>query len=523
MFDITKVELEDFRSFRGKHSFAFPTEPGLYAVTGKNLDNPQLGANGIGKTSLFEAIRWCNYGSTSRGLKAGDIVSWGAKSCSVTVHQLIGNEDLTVTRTQSPNSLRLNGEPVDQQTLEKHLRLGPEAFTYAVMIPQFGEFFFDKSPSDKLALFSQIMELDYWLGRSDEASKLAKEVFEAKASVEREIARFSGQLETIDSDVEALKIKNKTFADAEAQRIKKLKEHIAKLTAEIEGIKEAESFATKALSNLKVKLERTERGAKKCPTCGQPVKNKDLDDLLTNQSDFERQLRKLERDRVALYSEIKGTDLSAQKNPYADEITQKLVAKVKATAKITTLEADVAMLNEDHVALSFWVGGFKRVRLFIVEQALQQLELEINNCLGSLGLLDWHIKLDVERENKSGGITKGFTVMVYPPDAKAPVKLEAYSGGETQRLRLAGNLGLANLIMERAGLRSTVEVLDEPSQHLSDEGLLDLADTLAERALVTGKRIFIIEHNLLDYAFAGTITVVKGPDGSRLTNGRLGA
>jgi len=69
-----------------------------------------------------------------------------------------------------------------------------------------------------------------------------------------------------------------------------------------------------------------------------------------------------------------------------------------------TLEADVNMLNEDHTALSFWVGGFKRVRLFIVEQALQQLELEINNSLGSLGLLDWHIKLDVERENKSGGI-----------------------------------------------------------------------------------------------------------------------
>jgi DNA repair exonuclease SbcCD ATPase subunit len=518
MFDIVKVELEDFRSFRGKHSFAFPTEPGLYAVTGKNLDNPQLGSNGIGKTSLFEAIRWCNYGSTSRGLKAGDIVNWGVKSCSVTVHQFIGNEDLTVTRTQSPNSLRLNGTIVDQETLEKHLRLGPEAFTYAVMIPQFGEFFFDKSPSDKLALFSQIMELDYWLDKSEEASKLAKEVFEAKANVEREIARFTGQLETIDADVEDLKGKNKTFADAEAQRIKRLKQDLQEAGAKAIDAGEAMEFTNKALKNLAVKLESMERGAKKCPTCGQPVKNKDLDDLLTNQSDFERQLRKLERDKDTAQSEIRvtRTAMEPRKNPYADEITQKLAAKAKAKAKITDLKADVDALNEDHTALSFWVGGFKRVRLFIVEQALQQLELEINNSLGSLGLLDWHIELDVERENKSGGITKGFTVLVYPPDATVPIKLEAYSGGETQRLRLAGNLGLANLIMERAGLRNTIEVFDEPSQHLSDEGLLDLADTLAERALVTGKRCLIIEHNLLDYPFTGTITVTKDADGSHI-------
>ena len=51
MFDITKIELEDFRSFRGKHGFEFHTEPGLYAITGKNLENPRLGANGSGKTT----------------------------------------------------------------------------------------------------------------------------------------------------------------------------------------------------------------------------------------------------------------------------------------------------------------------------------------------------------------------------------------------------------------------------------------------------------------------------------------
>lgn len=82
---------------------------------------------------------------------------------------------------------------------------------------------------------------------------------------------------------------------------------------------------------------------------------------------------------------------------------------------------------------------------------------------------------------------------------------------------MAGDLGLANLIMERAGLTSTVEFYDEPSRHLSQEGLLDLAESLCQRAESQGKRVFLVDHNVIDFSgFAGTITVVKDDHGSRL-------
>jgi DNA repair exonuclease SbcCD ATPase subunit len=518
MFNISKIELENFRSFSGPHTFEFPTEPGLYAITGKNLENPRLGPNGVGKSTLLEAVFWAFYGRTSRGLKAGDVVSWGAKSCSVDVHVLIGNTDLTITRTQSPNSLRLNNQPVDQETLQKALHIGPEAFTYAVMIPQFGDAFFDLAPGDKLTLFSQIMELDYWLDKSKEAADLANEILKTRTEYENKIARNKGQLETIDGDIENLRAKNKTFSDAEAQRIKRLKQEVTEAQANVTEADEAMTFTNKALKNLAVKLEQAERGAKKCPTCGQPVANKELNALLTNQSDFERQLRKLERDKDAAQGEIRTikTAMAPRENPYADQITEKLQAKNLATKAIVGLKTEIDTLNEDHTAISYWVTGFKRVRLFIVEETLRQLELEINNSLASLGLLDWHIELDVERENKSGGITKGFTVLVHAPGAPGPVKFESYSGGETQRLRLAGDLGMANLIMERAGLSNTIECFDEPSRHLSQEGMLDLAETLHQRAIDQKKRCIIIEHNLLDYPYTGAITIVKDANGSRI-------
>ena len=518
MFDIVSVELEDFRSFRGEHSFKFPTEPGLYAITGKNLENSRVGSNGAGKTTLLESVYWCLYGHTTRGLKAGDVVSWGAKRCAVTCHLTVASDHLTVTRTQSPNSLTLNDRPVDQDNLQKALRIGPEAFTYAVMIPQFGDAFFDLSPSDKLTLFSQIMELDYWLNKSKEADDLAKDILSAKEALERDAAKCRGQLEIIDEDIANLRGKNKTFAEAEAERIKRLKQDLQEAGVKAIDAGEAIEFTQKALKNLTIKLETVGRGAKKCPTCGQPIANKELNALLTNQTDFERQLRKLERDKETAQGEIRVTKsaMAPRENPYADEVASKLIAKEKAKGKIASLKDEIDTLNEDHAAISFWVMGFKRVRLFIVEETLRQLELEINNSLTSLGLLDWHITLDVERENKSGGITKGFVVLVHAPGAPGPVRFEAWSGGETQRLRLAGDLGLANLIMERAGLTSTVEFFDEPSRHLSQEGMLDLADTLAQRAASQNKRIIVIEHNLLDYPYDGVVTIVKDTDGSRI-------
>lgn len=575
MYGITKIDLEDFRSFRGKHTYTFPTEPGLYAITGKNLKNPGLGPNGIGKSSLLEAIRWCNYGHTSRGLKAGDIVNYDAKSCSVTVEQNIAGELLTVCRTQSPNSLRLNGTTVDQQTLEKHLRLGPQAYDYAVMFPQFGDAFFDKSPGDKLAVFSEIMELDYWLERSKAADDLAKELLVEKSTLEQALARCSGALKTITDDIADLAVSRDNFEALKQKAIRQHKDALQRAEADAAGIGKRLASAEKALVGLDQRLERAKKKLAAadelemklqtltaalqklaglhatCPTCLQKVDQKhlrdeklriereerlvsaELDDIDVKSSDItaiERNIRDFENEKhasvtkqaqtVVLIQRLNQSIVDEQKrpNPYAGMIEAKKDRQAKLKGEIGRTEELLKQTEQDHAAVSYWVGGFKRVRLFIVEQALQQLELEINNCLGSLGLMDWTIRLDIERENKSGGITKGFTVMIYPPgvDPTKAIKYESYSGGETQRLRLAGNLGLANLIMERAGLRNTIEFYDEPSAHLSDEGTLVLADTLAQRALDTERRIFMIEHRLLDYPYTGTINIIKDKDGSRI-------
>ena len=119
MFDIAQVELENFRSYRGLHKFAVPVDPGLYLITGKNEVEPRLGTNGVGKSTLLDAVFWCLYGRTTRGLKAGDVIAWGQTQCSVTVYLTVGDKAIKITRTQSPNSLTLDDTAVTQETIQK--------------------------------------------------------------------------------------------------------------------------------------------------------------------------------------------------------------------------------------------------------------------------------------------------------------------------------------------------------------------------------------------------------------------
>jgi DNA repair exonuclease SbcCD ATPase subunit len=523
MFDIAQVELENFRSYRGPHKFEIPVDPGLYLITGKNEVEPRLGPNGVGKSTLLDAIYWCLYGKTTRGLKAGDVIAWGQTQCSVTVYLTVSDKAIKITRTQSPNSLTLDDTAVTQETIQKHLRLGPEAFTYAVLLPQFGESFFDLLPSAKLTLFSQIMELDYWLEKSDEAQTLAAEIDGARNQNNNIISRLRGQLEVEARDIYDYTKLKVEFAATQAALVAEQKQKLTEVLKESKAANEVIQFNAKALMNIEDKLAKLKGRLTKCPKCGQPIADLELDGLLGNKDDFERQAMRAAQDRATCAVQEKNIRRTIEaetnrSNPYAEQLKQKQASHAACEKRIGSLNRENEGLDEDHAAVSYWINGFKRIRLFIVEQALRQLEIEVNNNMSSLGLTDWRVEFDVERENKSGGVTKGFVVFVYAPGHSEPVRLEAWSGGETQRLRLAGSLGLANLIMEQAGLRNTIEFYDEPSRHLSQEGLLDVAETLHQRALLGHKRIFLVDHATIDFGdFANVFFIVKTPAGSRLT------
>lgn len=572
MLRVESVALTNFRSFAGEHFFEFPKAPGLYCVTGENKDNPRLGREGTGKSSLLEAVFWSIYGRTTRSLKGGDVVTWGAKSCSVTTTIAINDKTYVIERRQSPNSLTLDGKPVDQEAINKAVRLGPEAFCYAVILPQFGSSFFDLTPANKLTLFSEILELDYWLEKSKTASLAASQLIEARIAKEHKLAKCQGQLETVKTDIKQLELEEASFNKNKAAEIAELKNKLQSASKNLQNqetqlasAKAALLLAEKNLAKLptptmtaglnadalRATLAKMKGLGAQCPTCLQTVPSshlkaetarlkaeltkaeaevkkaaelaQDRQAIIKNGDDFTRECRKIENTIFSLKKDmdvnIKHLDtINDTKNPYGAMLQLKIESIARLKTDLSKIQSEIDAINKEHEAVNFWNSGFKRVRLSLIEETIKQLEIEVNNNLASLGLTDWRVEFDVERENKSGGITKGFTVLIYAPGHKQAVRYEVWCGGETQRLRLAGDLGLANLIMERAGLSSGFEAFDEPSKHMGDEGLTDLAETLAERAENTKKVIFLVDHHSIEFGgFASTITIVKDKNGSRIS------
>jgi DNA repair exonuclease SbcCD ATPase subunit len=201
-------------------------------------------------------------------------------------------------------------------------------------------------------------------------------------------------------------------------------------------------------------------------------------------------------------------------NPYRVEQQQQQQSIAKLHESLDLYVKELQASNKELFATQYWVKGFREVRLSLISEVLTQLELEVNNKLFQLGLENWKVLFAVEGLTKGGKIKKGFTVNIVTPYNMEPVHWNAWSGGESQRLRLAGALGMSDLITAKCKQQPVFEIFDEPSSYLSEAGITSLLSILKDRARQFNKQIFLIDHRKLDtVVFDGTISVVKNHDG----------
>ena len=106
--------------------------------------------------------------------------------------------------------------------------------------------------------------------------------------------------------------------------------------------------------------------------------------------------------------------------------------------------------------------------------------------------------------------------MVQSPYNDRYVSFKCWGGGVSQRLRLAGTMGLIDLIRSRTGVECNIEVWDEPTQWLSEQGIDDLLYVLEERAKEGSKKVFLIDHRKLQSfgGFYNIINIIKDKSGS---------
>lgn len=605
-----EMRLENFGSFRTPQQVSLNSEPGLYFLRGRNLTNPRLGSNGAGKSTLLNALAWCLFGKTTNGLGSTDVKPWNSKATTtVGVSFAVDDKVWTVVRSARPNMLLVNGHEAKQELVEAGLGLSASVFEQTVLLGQGRPLFHDLDNREKLALLSDVLDLDRWdryaqraservarlnqaLAAAQGAMNVATELAEklkashAKAVKERDEweQEREDNLERLEKAHKELTRKLKKADDvcteldlradgagAEAKHyrngIEKLenqefeaKVKLAEIDGTIRGLMEKEA---------ELKIQMAECLVNKiCPTCKQRVKTEDAaqhkEELLGKACKNAEKLGQARRDRKAALGVVKEceertADYRKQQKDF-DTLEDQLEAELRVARKEKdSLDKELASITHDMefwqahenpylmsvrdlrkardeaieqkeghkeeaarcerllARSKFWIKGFKDVRLSILSELLQELELVTNAMLDEVGLVGWAIQYSVERETKVGTVQRGLITTVLSPDNSEPVKWASWSGGEAQRVRLVGALALSQVLLGRAGVEPNLEILDEPSRHLSIEGVTDTCEFLAERARTLGKCIVLADHQAVESSkFAGIVTVIKTKDGSTL-------
>jgi len=285
-------------------------------------------------------------------------------------------------------------------------------------------------------------------------------------------------------------------------------EHIAKEIARL----------AKELGDLKMLIADKVKRKKKIAVKINEAKDL-INDIMETERKIQSEISKVQHEQKMLNYGIKESRktikrleqeiLSAEEElSKSDEVILKGKQEIAKMEKaISDIEQSLSELKRKRELYKYWIKGFKHVRLFLLEEALAMLELETNNMLSALGLVDWTVTYEV----KGTGSSRGIKVSIIRPGYKAGVSWESWSGGETQRIRLASTLAFANIVASRSGVSPSMIALDEPTHHLDADGISDLIEALKTFAHEQQKAVWLIDHHTLD--FDGVIKVVKDEDG----------
>lgn len=515
------VVVKNYRSFIGEFTFHFDRAPGLYYVTGDNKERPEIGANGVGKsTLLIDAVYWCLTGETIRSRKPGSAVEpWsGERPTEVTVIFENSGARHVVKRTRHPNSLTVDGDVVIQARVSEVVGVPYELLRRTILLAQFGRLFLDMKAEEQSDMFTEVLNLDLWLRAAKSAASLASEAFKDAETYRTTADTLRGRLAEVRENLAQAQEAHPTAAPAKPDG-RRPEGRLSDIQARLRKAEREEAVQAANVKRLKERKADYAPQTKVCPECGQKVSTKHVSEKrgeLDNQSARAEALAvKAQTSIDALQEQVAALQAWVAYDDALAEYEEAAGAVAALTERIKTLQDQhqeavdkrlEAMLEHD--GADYWAKAFREIRLSIIESVLGELQMSCAKHVEALGLSGWEIRFATERETASGTISTRFIALIYPPHVTDPIPWESYSGGESQRLQLAATFALGEVLLARAGMEPNVEVLDEPTQHLSQEGIDSLLECLADRAQDLKRAIYLIDHRSLDRgSFKGVIKI----------------
>lgn len=611
-----RLIISEFKSFRGKHVIRLADYgAGLHFIRGRNLAEPDLQSNGAGKTSLWDALSWCLFGRSLRGVRTPVLRPWHPKGTTRVRVDLTTDMPLSIIRTADPNRLVVVKagvkEDIGQDELERLIGLTFPLFTHCVLMGQAAPLFFDLSPTAKLQLLSDTLGLDQWLVRAKAAKRRQERLEDKLHKLAEDLARSSALVSEYRAEFRRANREYKDYEQSRAEKLRllgvtlrarktqfravekiihdedtgyaKIEVIVNKLDAKhkkvldemrderyrAEGARTNLNLAQQELDNTKDLRRSASVNKPTCPTCGQAIRPGDAPKLLEHYEEkaklahhaivSQKKAIRVHTEKAAELSTKAGNIESVLNHRRKDQERHRAILdkakseRARCAAELEIVRRQIRELHDDdnpHAAgmkrakkswlaerdslevlvvqrkvfqrkvrrTKFWVKGFKLLRLDLLDRVLGHIEIATNATLPELGLRGYKVHYAVERETKSGTVSRGFAVSIESPVSRRPVPWESWSGGEGQRLRLAGSFAVSEVLLDFANIRPSLEVLDEPTRGLSSKGIADLCAVLRERGRRLGRAIFFIDHHAIESdAFDSVTTVTRDKRGSHVS------
>ena len=383
------------------------------------------------------------------------------------------------------------------------------------------------SEEERARLDVEMGRLEGWL-RSEQ-----KEAQLAIASRERELRDARDAFLKLEQTSQVLmerrrQVEEEGFAAEERRELKALQQDIGNLGFDaethaslyrerqrLEPFRESHSRLVEALNSLPIEEESLQHGRELCSRLQEELRDSkkrlearsaELEDLPVLEAVLESrevEVRRLEG-RHSELSRLQG-ELQVQVGRVAD-------LELQMSGKESLLKS---LRDEEGVYRELVEAFGKRgIQAMLIETALPQVEEEANALLGRMTDNRMHVKLETQRQRRSGRGEPIETLEIRISDELGPRSYELFSGGEAFRINLALRIALSKVLAHRKGAPLPTLFIDEgfgTQDAPGRERILDVINAIEQDF----EKIIVITHleDLKD-AFQARIEVQKEEAGS---------
>lgn len=406
------IKIKNFLSI-GNNPIKIDFAKGITVITGENKDKG--GKNGIGKSTIADAIFWCLFGNTIRELKKDKIQHNKNKEECQAILEFTVKDSLTtkykITRTLDPTKIEIlcNDQDITLSTLPKNdefiktlIGANEEVFNNAVIMSANNTIpFMAQKKTEKRKFIEGILQLNIFSEillktRSDynDTKKENDIISNIFINLQRDLNTFEIQLanedkkkqEKIDNWNYNIKSNEKTIKECKDKKfpsvdecnndIKKLEEQIFLLK---EGIKTFSKNKTDTIlksSNISAEINQLKKEKQKikdkgntCPTCNREYCKDDIESVNKRLTDIENDIIKFSNEE---------STVNEQKNSWANKIEKIEDGIDKINKKIKNLiQIKLDIKDNDH-KISKCEHDIKNFKQFIVEINKEKSSTKVN-------------------------------------------------------------------------------------------------------------------------------------------------